>query len=117
VRSTVIVGVTIMTRYETAVAALSMWLTKARTPSDPRPLSLHPDLQRRDASSQKPPLLARLWRTVGARDRHIAGHPEIGFSSPTYNDFGLCFLAVTQMRRVQNAGAALDCSPARQIPS
>jgi hypothetical protein len=40
-----------MTRYETAVATFSMWLTKARTPHDAQPLSLHLRSKRRDVAS------------------------------------------------------------------
>jgi len=58
-----------MTRYQTAVATLSMWLTKARTPSDARPLSLHVSSWRPDVAPRKPLLLVRLWRGIGARRR------------------------------------------------
>jgi len=61
-----------MTRYQTAVATLSMWLTKARTPSDARPLSLHLSSRRPDVAPRKPLLLVRLWHAIGARRRQPA---------------------------------------------
>lgn len=40
-----------MTRYQSAVATFSMWLTKARAPRDTQPFSLHLKPSRRDATS------------------------------------------------------------------
>ena len=50
-----------MTRYETAVATLSMWLTETRTPSDAPPLTSHRSSRRFDVAPQKAALFATLF--------------------------------------------------------
>jgi hypothetical protein len=59
-----------MTRYQTAVATLSVWLTKARTPSDEvqeaRTDSLPRDWHRPELPWDRPSFPVRLWRTIAS---------------------------------------------------